>query len=67
MTTKKGYLLKKDDHILPLVYLSLKAICQEYSLNYFSAVRGKRIFAMKGEIIEVVIRGHDKRGKSFGR
>jgi len=67
MTTRKGYLFKKGDKVLPLVYLSLKAICQEYGLNYYSAVRGKRTFPMRGEIMEVVIHGYGKRGKSFGR
>lgn len=59
----KAYLCKISGEIVPVAYLSLSSLCNNTGINYFSAIRGQRVFKDK-EIIEISVIKRGKRGKS---
>jgi len=59
----KAFLHKIDGTIIPKAYLSLSELCNNAEINYYSAVKGKRVFN-NIEIVEIIIIKRNKRGKS---
>lgn len=45
------YCVQKDGVVQETAFTSLKGACESAGVSYFSAVRGKRVFAVNGVLI----------------
>lgn len=51
----KVYIVQINSQVMPIAYVSIKAICKEFELNYSSASKGKRIFVGENFLLPRVI------------